>query len=98
MFTVSELRTRGFGSSFCILINFFDVKITFLKHDIKDLIMIEKLEPRTVDLKPTEIGHVDRAIMHTDDIKIIVRKDKTSVILKNDFGFIFLLQLFSSHT
>ena len=31
--------------------------------NIKKLIMTQKLEPRTVGLKPTKIGHVDRVIV-----------------------------------
>ena len=29
-------------------------------YDIKKLIMMQKLQPRTTDLKLTKIGHVDR--------------------------------------
>ena len=36
--------------------------MSFLKndYDIKKLTMMQKLEPRTVDLNPMKIGHVDR--------------------------------------
>ena len=32
----------------------------FFNYDIKKLIMMQKFQPRTVGLKPTTIGHVDR--------------------------------------
>ena len=35
----------------------------FFNHDIKKLIMMQRLEPRTAGLKPTKIGHVDRVNM-----------------------------------
>ena len=45
------------GSSFGIIINF--LMSYALLYDIKKLIMMQKLEPRTVNLKPAKIGHVD---------------------------------------
>ena len=40
---------------------FLDVIITIFNYDvIKKLIMMQKLEPKTVGLKPTNMGHVDR--------------------------------------
>ena len=43
------------GFSFCIIINLFKAVVTFFKYDIKKLIMMQKLEPKTADPKSTEI-------------------------------------------
>ena len=47
-----------FGSSFCIIITFLMLQSLFNYH-IKKLIMMQKLKPRTIGLKPTKIGQVD---------------------------------------
>ena len=51
-----------FGSKFLRHNQFLDVIITFFNYDIKKLIMMQKLLPRTVSSKPNKIGHVDRII------------------------------------
>ena len=58
MSNFSGFQAHCSGSSFCIIISFFDLVITFFSFDIKKLIMIQKLESRTVGIKHTKTGHV----------------------------------------
>ena len=53
-------RPAVLGCSFCIIINFLTSQS--LNYDIKKLIMMQKLEPRTAGLKPNKIGYVDWVI------------------------------------
>ena len=41
---------------------------SLFNYDFKKLIVMLKLEPRTVGLKPTKIGHVDRVIVTNFDL------------------------------
>ena len=43
---------------------FSDVTVRKSDYDITELIMTQKLEPRTAGLKPTKIGLVDRVIVY----------------------------------
>ena len=54
-----QFRSMVHGSSFCTVHHnqFLDAIITCFSYDIKKLIVMQKLEPRTVGLKPTKIGH-----------------------------------------
>ena len=55
MSNCSGIHVRGLCLQFLHHIQFLD-----FNYGIKQLMMMQKLEARTVDLKPTKIGHVDR--------------------------------------
>ena len=46
-----------------------------MQYDIKELttVMMQKLEPRTVGLKPTKLGHVDRVSTGMDSVAPVSR-------------------------
>ena len=54
-----SFRPAVLGSNFRIIINLLTSQLKKSGYDIKKLIMMQKLESRTVGLKPTKIGHVD---------------------------------------
>ena len=55
------LRPAARASSFWIIINFLLRQFKNVVY-LNKLIMMQKLEPRTVGLRPKKIGHVDRVI------------------------------------
>ena len=62
--TYVGFRQMVLASSFCITIKFlmslYITNVVIIYYDLKNLIVKQKLESRTVGLKPTKIGRVDR--------------------------------------
>ena len=57
------IQKHGFWFYFLHHNQFFDVLVKKSDYEIKKLIMMLKLEPTIVGLKPAKIGHVDRVII-----------------------------------
>ena len=76
---------------------FLDVIVKKSDYDVKRLIMMQKLVPRTVGLKLTRIGHVDRITLSNVTCPVIEPKacHKHDVVFNQYANFPILVKILS---